>query len=124
MTADYELVLKDHFVRVIFHGKQDFVTTNQAIADAAQLAKQAGIKSVMFDFRLADPRGYFAETVRHGEIAPGLGLSVDFRIALYSPSSFDAIDFMETVAQNRGYTARAFRREEEAVKWLTSVDQG
>lgn len=81
MPADYEVVLKEQFVRVIFHGKQDFVTTNQAMADAAQAAKQAGIKSVMFDF-------------------------------------------METVAQNRGHTARAFRREDEAVKWLTSVDQG
>jgi hypothetical protein len=76
-----------------------------------------------FDFRLADPRGYFAETVRHGEIAGGFGLSIEFRIAFYSPSHFDAIDFMETVARNRGYTARAFRREEDALKWLTAVPE-
>jgi hypothetical protein len=74
---------------------------------------------VLFDFSAGDPRGYFAETVRHAEMAGALGMSRQFRIAFYSPAQFDAVDFMETVARNRGYEARAFPDEAEALKWLT-----
>lgn len=119
MSSAYDLVVEDGFVRVIYRGPQDFETTNNSIADAARLAKQAGVTSVLFDFTFADPKGYFAETVRHAERASALGMPLEFRIAFYSPSQFDAVDFMETVARNRGYAARAFSREEDAVKWLT-----
>lgn len=120
ISSAYEVAVEDGFIRVIYRGRQDFEITNKSVEEAAALAKQTGIKSILFDFAAADPRGYFAETVRHGEMAADLGMSVEFRIAFYSPTQFDAIDFMETVARNRGYTARAFRREEDAVKWLTS----
>ncbi|OGA55601.1 MAG: hypothetical protein A3G81_20170 [Betaproteobacteria bacterium RIFCSPLOWO2_12_FULL_65_14] len=120
MSSAYDVVVEDGFIRVIYRGRQDFETTNRSIADAARLAKQAGITSVLFDFTFADPRGYFAETVRHGEMARDLGMSFEFRLAFYSPTQFDAVDFMETVARNRGYAARAFGREGDAVKWLTA----
>ena len=120
MSAAYEIVVENGFIRVIYRGRQNFEITNKSITEAAALAQQRGIKSFLFDFAAADPRGYFAETVRHGEMAADLGMSVEFRVAFYSPTQFDAIDFMETVARNRGYTARAFHREEDAVKWLTA----
>jgi hypothetical protein len=119
-SSSYDLRVEDGFIRVTYHGRQDFAITNNSIADAARLAKQAGITSVMFDFTSADPRGYLAETIKHGETAIEQGMSVEFRIAFYSPTHFDAVDFMETVARNRGYTARAFSDADAAVKWLTT----
>ncbi len=119
MSSAYDLVVEGRFIRVIYHGRQDFDTTNESIAAAAERARQEGVTAVLFDFTFADPQGYFAETVRHGEMAGGLGLTLEFRIAFYSPTQFAAVDFMETVARNRGHTARAFGREEDAVKWLT-----
>lgn len=119
MPSAYDLVVERSFIRVIYHGRQDFETTNKSIAAAVERARQEGTTSVLFDFTFAEPQGYFAETVRHGETAGELGLTLEFRIAFYSPTQFDAIDFMETVARNRGHAARAFSREEDAVKWLT-----
>jgi hypothetical protein len=120
-AAPYEIASGDGFIRVVYRGRLDFDITNRSVAEAALLGKQAGTYAVMFDFAAADPRGYFAETVKHGEMAAQLGMSTQFRIAFYSPTQFDAIDFMETVARNRGYDARAFKVEEEALKWLKGL---
>jgi len=121
VSSAYEIAVEEGFLRVIYRGRQDFQVTNQSIADAARSAKRARIKAILFDFTHADPRGYFAETVRHGEMAGELGLTQEFRIAFHSPTQFEAVDFMETVARNRGYTARAFSSEDEALKWLTAA---
>lgn len=123
MSATYDVVAEAGFIRVFCRGRQDFETTNKVIAEAARLAKQTGIRSVLFDFALADPAGYFAEAVQHGEMATELGVALDFRLAFYSPADFQAVDFMETVARNRGYNARAFKDEKEALKWLTAQDK-
>lgn len=110
--------MAEGFIRVVFRGPQNFETTSNAIVEGARLVKRTGILDVMFDFQFADPKGYFAETVRHAEDAQELGLPLELRIAFFSPTQFDVVDFMATVAVNRGYTARAFSREEDALEWL------
>lgn len=118
VSSAYELLVEDGYIRVVFRGTQDFATTNRAIADAARMAREKGLRAVMFDFTHADAKRYFTETVRHGEVAAELGFTTDLRTAFYRPTDFDVIDFMETVARNRGYDARAFTSEEQAVRWL------
>jgi len=118
VASGYELVVADRLIRVVFRGPQDFQTTEDAIVEGSSLVKEKGLACVLFDFRFANPDGYFSEVVRHAERAEKLGLSHDLRIAFFSPTQGALMDFMATVAVNRGWNARAFRDEEAALKWL------
>lgn len=120
VASGYELVVADRLIRVVFRGPQDFQTTEDAIVEGSKLVKEKGLVCVLFDFRFADPNGYFSEVVRHAERAERLGLSRDLRIAFFSPTQGELMDFMATVAVNRGWTARAFRDEAQALKWLNA----
>jgi hypothetical protein len=74
---------------------------------------------VLFDLRQADLANYYSYTVRHGELAPRLGLDTSFVLAFVSrPGAIDVAQFMERVAINRGWRARAFTDLAAAEKWL------
>jgi hypothetical protein len=118
MDSAYELYVADGILNVVFRGVQDFETTERAIAEGAKLLTGQGIGSVLFDFESANADAYFTETVRHAERAEKLGLSRQLRLAFYSPRNLDTLEFMATVAVNRGYTARAFTSRDEALLWL------
>jgi hypothetical protein len=118
MASAYDLFVADGILHVVFRGVQDFQTTEDAIAEGAELLKQKGIGNVLFDFEAASTNGYFTETVRHAERAEKLGLSRQLRLAFYSPKNFDTVEFMATVATNRGYVGRAFTAKDEALRWL------
>jgi hypothetical protein len=118
MDAAYELSIVEGVLQVVFRGAQNFDTTENAIQEGAKLLVEQGIGCVLFDFEAAQANGYFTETVRHAERAEKLGLSRDLRLAFYGPHIRDTVEFMATVATNRGYVARAFQDREEALRWL------
>jgi hypothetical protein len=118
MDAGYELSVVDRVLQLVFRGKLDFETTERAIAEGAKVLTEQGIDTVLFDFAAADPNGYIAETVRHAERAERLGLSRNLRLAFYGGHSRDTVEFMATVASNRGYVARAFANRDDALHWL------
>ena len=121
MDAGYVVQVADGVLRVVFRGRQDFETTENAIAEGARLLRDKNLGSVLFDFDAADASGYFAETVRHAEGAEKLGLAHELRLAFCSARDLEAMEFMATVAANRGYRARAFRREKDALRWLKAA---
>ncbi len=118
MDAGYSLSVVDGILHVVFRGPQDFQTTENAIAEGAKILGERHIRRVLFDFEASNANGYFTETVRHAERAEKLGLSRDLRLAFYGPHIRDTVEFMATVAANRGYTARAFADRDEAMRWL------
>lgn len=118
MDAAYSLSVVDGILQVVFRGMQDFQTTESAIAEGAKILAEQHIRRVLFDFEAAQANGYFTETVRHAERAEKLGLSRNLRLAFYGPHIRDTVEFMATVAANRGYTARAFGDRDEALRWL------
>ncbi len=118
MDSSYEIVVAEGILYVVFRGPQDFQTTEDAIAEGAKLLEAKGIAAVLFDFESAATDGYFTETVRHAERAERLGLSRQLRLAFYSSKKRDTVEFMATVAANRGYKARAFTRKDAALEWL------
>jgi hypothetical protein len=95
----------------------DYRASSRIAEGAKRLAEQR-IRRVLFDFQAAQADGYFTETVRHAERAEKLGLSRKLRLAFYAPDLPDSVEFMATVACNRGYTARAFGERDEAMRWL------
>lgn len=118
MEASYALSVLDGILRVAFRGMQDFQTTENAIVEGAKMLAERHIRRVLFDFEAGNANGYFTETVRHAERAEKLGLSRNLRLAFYAPHMRDTVEFMATVAANRGYTARAFGDRDEALRWL------
>jgi hypothetical protein len=118
VPSGYDILVEDRYLHVIYRGDQDFATTNQAIREAAQRARDSGAHALLFNISRSNRDGYISEVVRHAEMARELGLN-GFRIAFYGPpEKLDAVAFMETVARNRGFNARGFTDIDEAVKWL------
>ncbi len=118
MDSGYELFVAERILHCVFRGAQDFQITENAIAEGAKLLDEQKIDKVLFDFEAAEANGYFTETVRHAERAEKLGLSRSLRLAFYGPRNRDTVEFMATVAANRGYTAHAFTSLDEALAWL------
>jgi hypothetical protein len=122
MDSRYDLFVAQGILHVVFRGPQDFETTENAIGEGAKLLTEQNITRVFFNFEAAEANGYFTEIVRHAERAEKLGLSRNLRLAFYGPRLRDTVEFMATVATNRGYTAHAFISEEEALRWLKRDD--
>lgn len=118
MDSRYDLFVADGILHVVFRGIQDFQTTENAITEGAKLLTEQKLDKVLFNFESAEANGYFTETVRHAERAEKLGLSRNLRLAFYAPHIRDTVEFMATVATNRGYTAHAFTSQEDAARWL------
>lgn len=118
MDSGYDLFVADGILYCVFRGAQDFQTTENAIAEGAKLLTEQHVNKVLFNFEAAEANGYFTETVRHAERAEKLGLSRKLRLAFYGPRLRDTVEFMATVASNRGYTAHAFTDLAEAMRWL------
>ena len=120
MGSSYDLFVAHGVLHVVFRGVQDFQTTEAAIAEGAKMLKEHGILCVLFNFDAAIANGYLTETVRHAERAEKLGLSRQLRLAFFSSKHSDTVEFMATVALNRGYKARAFGSADEALAWLNA----
>jgi hypothetical protein len=118
MASSFDVRLRDGTVVVSVRGALRFDETNRSIAAAVEAARAAQTKKIVFDLRAADCSNYYSYTVRHGELAPTLGLDTSFSLAFVgAPQSADVLAFMELVAHNRGWRSRSFTDIDDAMKW-------
>ena len=121
-ARNFEVEARAGVVVICLQGSLDYEETNRAISRAVEAAAKASTTRMLFDLRRADLANYYSYTVRHAEVAPRLGLHTGFTLAfLGAPAAHDVIAFMEMVARNRGWRARAFTRLGEAMKWLADA---
>ena len=118
--AKYDIREEQGIIRCVFRGRLHLPTTDKAIADSAAAATAAGCKSVLFDFANADFSDYVFASLEHARVARSLGLDSTFRIAFVNPTERHIVEYIETVARNRGYNAKAFTGYPEAIAWLKS----
>ena len=119
MTPQIQYNVEASVVRVTYSGKVMYGVTTEAIRKAARLATEAQIKRLLFDLRNADYEQYFAGTVQHAEEGPAMGVDKSFRIAfLGTEKQLVMLRFIEDVSVNRGYLAKIFVDEAQAVAWI------
>lgn len=119
MSAGFHVRVHEGVVVVTHVGDLQFEDASQSIVAAAEAARTAGSKLVLFNLTRAELPSYYSYSVRQAELAPKLGLDTSYRIAIVGVSAADdMLSFMEMVAQNRGWQARRFFDAGEAMRWL------
>jgi hypothetical protein len=122
-SPQFEISVAYGVVVITLHGDLDYEEVNQAIAAGVKTAGASHSLGMLFDLRSADVANYYSYSVRHAETAPQLGLDTSFALAFVGTGeSRDVLSFMETVARNRGWRARAFTAMPPALKWLSHGD--
>ncbi|HEY6967548.1 MAG TPA: hypothetical protein VI229_08785, partial [Burkholderiales bacterium] len=77
------------------------------------------IRKLLIDIRQANYEGYYLNTIRHAEEGPSLGIDKAFRVAFLGSKEHRAmLQFIEDASVNRGYVAKVFTDEAEAVAWM------
>ncbi len=123
MAADYRVYVDAGVVVVEHVGALQFDDTNDAIGKAAEAARDANSKRVLFDLRRAELANYYSYSVRHAEVAPSLGLDTSHKLAFVGErGAADILSFIERVTRNRGWKARCFFDMDQAFEFLQSAD--
>jgi hypothetical protein len=103
---------------VTYRGAAEYGATTEMLRRVGRVASETQSGLVLFDLREADFRSYYADTIRHAEEGPALGIDRAFRIAVLGAEGNPMLRFIENVALNRGFQVKAFTEESEAVAWL------
>jgi len=114
-----EIAVDPHkrFLRLKFGERATVEDWKQSLLTILHLSQETGIRHVLVDIRDQAASGDIVELFRFGSaIPPRIAAAV-----MTKPERHDH-KFVETVATNRGATARLFfESEEEAIRWLESV---
>jgi hypothetical protein len=111
--------VRDGIVFVTHHGVIDARDNDETLGHILRTAFEAQSTRLLFDFTDATMPNYHTISVEYGNQAVAIGLA-RFRIALVGRSGDPMLTFMETVAINRGVSARSFAIREAAIEWLNS----
>jgi hypothetical protein len=120
MAENIQITKETGFVRVTYRGDVEYAATTEMLRKVAVIAAETQCEVLLFDIREANYRDYHLGTIRHAEEGPTLGIDRTFRIAFLGASSNPMLKYVEAVTVNRGYWAKAFTDESEAVLWLRS----
>jgi hypothetical protein len=118
MAQDFQITATAKAIRVVYRGRAEYGVVTGMLRQVARLASQTQNNRLLFDFREAAGQYYYAETIRHAEDGPTLGIDHMFRIALLGSESDPMLKYFEDVAVNRGFDVKAFTIESTAVAWL------
>ena len=121
MVPDIRITEEAGIIRVVYRGKVEYGATTGMLRGVAQLASEKKIKELLFDISEADYRHYYAETLRHAEEGPSLGIDRTFRIAFLGAAENPMLRYIEDASVNRGFRVKAFIDEAEAKAWLRSA---
>jgi len=121
VTQDIQITVEDGLIRVVYRGVVEYGATTDMLREVARIGSEAQSRLVLFDVREADYRHYHAETIRHAQEGPALGIDQwTFRMAFLGSGINEMLRYIENVSVNRGFRVRAFTDEAEAVAWLRS----
>jgi hypothetical protein len=118
MTADTQITVEPELIRVVYRGKVEIDATTEMLRRVGQLAAEHQIQLLLFDLRTADYRNYYVGAIQHAEDGPSLGIKYTFRVAFLGMNGGPMLRYIEDVVVNRGYQARIFVDESEAITWL------
>jgi len=118
MVPEIKVTEEGGTIRVVYRGKVEYSATTGMLRNVAQVASEKRIKKLLFDIREADYRHYYAETLRHAEEGPALGIDQSFRIAFLGAAGNPMLGYIEDACVNRGYNVKVFTDEPEADAWL------
>jgi hypothetical protein len=119
MAVEFRVERRGDVVVVHEEGTLQFEETHRALAAAIKAALDSGSRKMLFDHRRVDLSNYYSHIVRHAELAPGIGLDSEFRIALVGhPGQEDVMAFSVMVGTNRGWDVRHFFDFDQALEWL------
>jgi len=110
-----------NIVRATFVGVVDLDAFARCAAEAVALAARRNSVRLLFDDREAQARVMASDIYRMPARAEEEGLTPRHRIAmLYATRTREPMDMLlwENVFVNRGYRARAFVDEDQALRWL------
>ena len=110
--------VKQGVIRAVYSGDADFGVTTEMLRKVARISSESQSKLLLLDIREVEDRQYHVDAIRHAEQAPELGIDQTFRIALLRSRNDPMLQYIETVAINRGFRAKAFTDESEALAWL------
>ena len=122
MGRDIQITVDDDIARVSYRGEVDYAATTDMLRTVAALAAEKGLKRLLFDIRNAQYHYYHLGAVRHAEEGPSLGIDHSFRIVFLGAPTESMLGYVEAVTKNRGYWAKAFTDEQEALAWLRAND--
>jgi hypothetical protein len=123
MPAEFHVELRSDVVVVVRRGAPLFEDTQEAMAAAVAVARNAGTKKILFDVRLADLANFYSYIVRDVNLDPLLGLDTSFCICVVgSREQADVMAFIVRVRQMRGWKSECFFDVDEALKWLAGID--
>lgn len=121
MAPDIRITFELGIIRVAYRGEAQFDLTTQMMRDVARIAAENKSKLLLFDIREAEDRNYHTDAIRHTQQAPALGIDQTFRIVFLGSKNLEMLRYIEDVAVNRGFRAKAFTDEREAVAWLQAA---
>jgi len=121
MKRDIQATVENGVVRIVYRGLVEYSATTEMLRNVAGLAAQTQCKLLLFDIREADYDHYHVDTIRHAEEAPALGIDRTFRVAFLGVEGNPMLRYIENVSVNRGFLAKVFTDDSEALAWLRGV---
>lgn len=121
MAQEVQITNEAGLIRATYRGDMQYDAATEMLRKVGTIASETQLKRLLFDLRSANYRDYHLGVLRHAEEAPALGIDRTLAIALLGAKGNPMLTYFEAVAVNRGYLAKAFTDEAEAVAWLRSV---
>jgi hypothetical protein len=118
MSADIQIAVEQGITRVVYRGRFQFEVTTEMLRKVGRIAAENLSDRLLIDVREAGEGQYHVNAIRHAEQAHELGIDRGFRIALLVRQGDPRFPYVEDVLVNRGFQAKAFTDEAEALAWL------
>src|SRR6185503_21381226 len=118
MKRDIQTSVENGIVRVVYRGLVEYSAATEMLRNVAGIAANAQCKLLLFDIREADYEHYHVDTIRHAEEAPQMGIDQTFRVAFLGVEGNPMLRYIENVSVNRGFLAKVFTDDSEALAWL------
>ena len=114
-----QVALRDNIVWVELRGEISFNDSVRAMKAASEAARRHATDRLVFDIRGTHHPEFHAVTLESARMAPDIGLNTALRCAvLGDEKDRQRLTFIEDVAANRGFKARAFTDEQQALAWV------
>jgi hypothetical protein len=115
-----ETELRDGVLWIRVAGVVLFQTALAAMKAAAEGARGHGTDRLIFDIRGGTYPDFHASMLESVRRASDVGLTPALRIAILGLPGDPKLPFIEDVAANRGFRARSFSDEADAVAWVNA----
>ena len=115
-----ETELREGVLWIRVSGVVLFQTALAAMKAAAEGARGHGTDRLVFDIRSGSYPDFHASALESARRAGDLGLTPALRIAVLGVAGDAKLRFIEDVAANRGFQARSFSDEAQAIAWVNA----